>query len=186
MNKELAEYKNTEIDINARLKIQDLQFAKLKEAKENIKNKDYDKANIIIEEIMYKEGLIVNGVTWPLLLAESYFKLGEFDKCWRYLQLIYNKYNDLRNKINEYRVKIRKKEKGWNDALYFTILSITYTFAAPSDDAIEKKINPIIKNIDNDIKDEILILIKFARETKKGNRVNEIKIRKEFKRILGM
>ncbi|NLA23813.1 MAG: hypothetical protein GX879_02495 [Bacteroidales bacterium] len=176
---------NEDTNIEDRLKKQDIQFERMKNAQTLIQEEKYDEAISILEHIMFKEGLVVNGVSWPFILADAYYKSKSFDKCWQYLQFLEDKFPIHNSKIHSFRAKVRKKEKGWHDALYYTILSLTYNYATLSETAIEKELTPLLNKINLDIKDEILTLLKFAIETKKDGRANEIEIRKVFKEIVG-
>lgn len=173
-----------EPELRKNLKKQDEQFEEMQKAQVFIKEKEYDEAINILERIMYKEGLVVNGVTWPMLLADAYYKAGRNDDCWKYLNFLSTNFPESGKKIVDLRMKISKKEKRWNDALYNACLILIDNFVEPSQAMIDKKIDPILKNIKLEIKVDILNLIKFGRETAINDQSNIQEIRRVFKKIV--
>jgi len=110
----------------------------------------------IAEKIMYEEGLLVKGVSWPLILANLYLTNNMTDNCWKYLDFITSKHPDMQEKISEIRVKILKKEGKHLDALYWKIQAILFKYSKvefkphrfaflSTEEKVEKDLKPLIK-----------------------------------------
>lgn len=61
-------------------------------------------------EKMTKEGIVLNGVTWPFKLTDAYYKAKRYDDAWRTLNALTVR-PDTRNKARQWQIKILKKEK---------------------------------------------------------------------------
>lgn len=87
------------------------------------KDKNYKQAICIYENVIYNEGMYFYGPTHIMLLAEFYYKENQIDRVWQYLNDIQFVYPELKYKIDAFRSKILKKEKKYEDALFYLMSS---------------------------------------------------------------
>lgn len=173
-------------DLNANLKKQDKQIAEINKATTLEKEGKIDEAIGILERIMYKEGLLINGVKWPFILSEIYIKNKMYDKCWKYLSFIYTEFPTHHGKIREIQAKILKAEKKYLDALVMKMVSLLIKYTSVefklSQDKVEQELNVYIKNAKLlDKKNDLLALYNKHITFKK---FNESLFRDEFKNIV--
>lgn len=131
------------------LKKQDAQFELFNKAKSFAANGEIDKGIDILERIMYKDGLLINGVKWPFILADIYYKNSMYDKCWRYLNFLSSKNIGQPQKIRDYQAKISKKEQRPLDALYSKMSCLLHKYTTvefkPEIEKVEKDLSPFLK-----------------------------------------
>lgn len=134
----------------------------------------------VYEQILLKEGLCFNGKGYYINLAELYYKTGQRDKAWGYLNKIGIKHHDLMDKIREFQVKILKKEKKYIDALLFQMGALFYEVSKdykPSEEKVEKKLFPLVKKCKLEIKYDLIKSVLYSS-------TNEIDLRNNFKKLL--
>ena len=90
------------------MKQQDKQYTRFQKAIALNEKGKISEAIEILESIMYKEGLIVVGVTWPFVLSNIYYKNKMYDECLRYLDFIKVDPKINKGKIKELQAKIFK------------------------------------------------------------------------------
>lgn len=131
------------------LKKQDAQFELFNKAKALASDGEVDKSINILEKIMYKDGLLLNGVKWPFVLADLYYKNGMYDKCWKYLNFLSSKNIGQPQKIRDYQAKISKKEQRPLDALYSKMSSLLHKYRVvefkPDSEKLKNDLIPFIK-----------------------------------------
>ncbi len=108
------------------LKKQDKQLELLNIAREQISNKEFDKAKPILEKIMYEDALIVNGVGWPFLLSKTYLGLEDFDNWWQYTNFLFTEFTEHKAKIREIQATILYKGKKYEDALQAHLVALVF------------------------------------------------------------
>ncbi len=64
---------------------QDQQMEDFRRAIQLADEGNVEEAISIAEKIMYEDGLLVRGVTWPFILLDLYIKNKMYNKCWKYL-----------------------------------------------------------------------------------------------------
>jgi tetratricopeptide (TPR) repeat protein len=166
------------------LKKQDKQYASMRKAKELADNGEVKEAICILEKIMYKDGMVVRGVTWPFILADIYYRNNMLDDCWKYLNFLFTEFPNVQDKTRAMQAKILKKEKKYIDGLVMKMSSmlIRYTKVSykPSQEKINKELNAFIKKAKlEDKRSDILAL--YNKHVK--NKFDEIVFRNEFKKI---
>jgi len=120
----------------------------LKETQLSKETGDLNNLIKVYEEILLKEGICFAGYFHRLNLAELYYKSGQTDKVWGYLNNLGVKEPDLMNRIRDFQVRILKKEKKYTDALLFQMGALFYEFnngIKPTDKKIESKLSPLVK-----------------------------------------
>lgn len=150
--------------LNEQLKEQDSQIEAFNKAKQLAAEGKAAEAISIVEKIMYEEGLLIIGVTWPFILSDLYLKNNMNNECWKYLNYIVPKYPEMQDKIDEVRVKILKKEGKHLDAMATKMRAILFKHSKvefkPTEEKIEKDLTPFIKRANMiDKKAELLSLM---------------------------
>jgi len=173
-------------DTKKRIEKQDKQILQFKKAEEYAKNGKVEKAIDILERIMYEEGLVINGVRWPFILYDIYYKNKMYDKCWQYLNFVLNNFPEHKGKVRERQAKVLKAEKKYKNALILKLSALLIKNKereySPSKDKIEKELNIYIKKAKLlDKKNKILKLYDKYQNT---NNFNESKLRKDFNNII--
>jgi hypothetical protein len=168
--------------MNRSLKEQDRQLTKFKKAEELEKEGKVEEAISILEDICFKEGIIVNGTTWPFILPKIYLKHGMNDKCWAYLNYIFDKGWTTTDKIRDLQATILKNEKKYIDSLYSKMTALLTKYHKTPVNEVEPILLPFIKRAKiTDKKDEI---IKLYQAYLSKEIFNEGPFRDEFKEIL--
>ncbi|MBC3797151.1 hypothetical protein [Acetobacterium tundrae] len=85
---------------------------------------DVQKLIEVYEDVLLNEGLCFNGKGYYINLAELYYKTGQLDKAWGYLNKIGVEHPELISKIRDFQSKVLRKEKKYQDALLFQIISL--------------------------------------------------------------
>lgn len=128
---------------------QDRQYDALRRAQVLGKEGKLEEAIAIAEKVMYEEGCICMGVTWPFILSELYLKNNMNDECWKYLNFISVVFPDEQSKIDDVRVKILKTEGKHLDAMATKMRSILFKYSlvefTPELEKVEKDLLPFIK-----------------------------------------
>ena len=168
------------------LKKQDKQFKVLQNARQIIENGNIEEGISIIEDITYNQGgIIFRGISWPMYLAEVLYKNKMYDRCWKYLNHISLTHLDCLPKIKNLQSKICSKEKKYNEAFFFYVMSVVYTYQGssfkPTKDIIrmkmDKKMSKIKINIsEDDLYKKIMMYI--------NNQLSEIEIRNDLIKII--
>lgn len=164
-------------------KKQDKQCAAMRSAKELAENGKAKQAISILEKIMYQDGLVVRGVTWPFILADIYYKNNMRDECWKYLVFLSTQFPAVIDKTRAMQAKILKKERKYIDALALKMSSMLYRYTKvsckPSLEKVEKELAVFIKAAKlNHKKSDILEL--YNRHIK--CEFKELVFRKDFKK----
>ncbi len=173
-------------DIDDKLKKQDDQIELFHKAMKIADEGNIDKAIAMLEKIMYEDGLVVQGVSWPFILSDIYYKNKMYNQCWKYLNFIYGKFPYINDKIREMQSKILIKENKFIDALVMRMSSMLMKYTIiefkPSIETVNKTLIPIIKKAElENKKDEIINLYQ---KYIKINTFDECQFREEFKTIL--
>lgn len=173
-------------DTHTILEKQDKQFFEFNKARTLAKEGMIEEAISILEKIMYEEGLILNGVTWPFVLSEIYLKNKMYDKCWKYLNFIYSEFPIHHGKVREIQAKILNAEKKFIDALVMKMIALLIKYTSvefkPAQDKVEQElINYIKKAKLIDKKNDLLTL--YNKHITLG-KFNESLFRDEFKDIV--
>ncbi|MBO4640761.1 MAG: hypothetical protein J5710_13505 [Treponema sp.] len=164
---------------------QEKQFKVLEKAKKEIENGNLEEGISIIEDITYnKGGIIFPGVSWPMYLAEVLYKNKMYDRCWKYLNHISLTHLDCFPKIKNLQSKICTKEKKYKDALFFSVMSVVYTYQnssfIPTLEVIKIKMDKKTKVKINISEDELYQkILNYINEKK-----SEIEVRDDLSKII--
>lgn len=91
------------------LAAQDRQIAAIHKAATDFKD-DLDAHIAFWEDLLTTEGLLVNGVKWPFIIVDLYYKAKRYDDAWRVLnRLVLDPH--LNKKARQWQIRILKKEK---------------------------------------------------------------------------
>jgi hypothetical protein len=169
-----------------KLKKQDQQINEFNKAESLESEGKINEVIKILEKIMYENGLIVNGVKWPFILADIYYKNKMYDKCWKYLNFIHSENIGEFHKIRDYQVKISKEENRPLDALDLKISSLLWKYTSvkfkPSFEKVEETLLPFIKKANLlEKKTEIINLYK---KYINNEIFDEVACRKDFKELI--
>jgi tetratricopeptide (TPR) repeat protein len=152
----------------------------IKETQLSKETENFDNLIKLYEDILLKEGLCFNGKSYYINLAELYFKIGQTDKAWGYLNKIGIKHPDLMGKIRELQVKILKKEKKYTHALLFQLGELFYEINKdyrPSEEKINSKLCGLVKKCKLENKYDSIKSLIFSS-------ANEIDLRNNFEGLL--
>ena len=89
---------------------QDEQHSEFLKAQELIDDGKLKEGITILEKIMYEDGLVMVGRSWPTLLGEVYYKQNMIDECEKYIDFIYKEFPKHRDKTEQLKVKLEKKK----------------------------------------------------------------------------
>jgi len=162
------------------LKKQDEQYSALRRAQQLGEEGKIDEAINIAEKIVYEEGLVVRGVTWPFILSDLYLKRNMNDKCWKYFNYLLTHHpqmHDMQDKFDEVRVKILKQEGRHLDALATKMRAILFKYSKvefkPTAEKIDKDLSSFINRANLiDKKAELLSLVNKHLQVKPCNFAN--------------
>ena len=168
------------------LKRQDKQLKILEQARKKIETGNLEEGIAIIEDITYNQGgIIFPGISWPMYLADVLYKNKMYDRCWKYLNYISLTHLDCLPKIKKLQSKICSKEKKYNDAFYFYIMSVVYSYQGssfkPTMEIIEMKMNKNMSKVKIKISNEELFqrILNYI-----NNQSSEIEIRDDLRKII--
>lgn len=173
------------LSIKKQLMKQQKQIQKFQEADKLEKSGLTNKAISILEDICYNEGVIVPGESWPLILPKLYLKYKMNDKCWEYLNFIYDKGWIGYDKIRDLQAKILKSEGKNREALTMKIISLVWKYSnskiKPELAQIEKTLKPYINkaNLQERTNQIISLYLEFVNK----RQFNEGELRQLFENI---
>lgn len=165
--------------------IGDKQIERINNARQLVKDKKYDEAVVIFEDVLINEGAKYNAYNHKMLLADLYYKMGDYDKAWGYSNKLFLEESNSVNKIREFQVKVLKKEKRFKDALALQLSALAYEgvmYGRPTQEQIEKKLNVLLKK--NDLVERSNEVFKILDDTYKSGKFDERLVRDSFKEII--
>ena len=128
----------------------DMQLELFKKADEHIKNGKVEQGLKIYNRIILEDGLCINCQSCVMDYLNHLYKLKKYDEAWGVLNQYILKYPSLEKKYQDFRVKILKKEKRFNDALYHQVLAILFDnihYRTIPHDIYEKKYMMLLKKL---------------------------------------
>lgn len=120
-----------------------------------------------------------------MYLADVLYKNKMYDRCWKYLNYISLTHLDCLPKIKKLQSKICSKEKKYNDAFYFYIMSVVYSYQGssfkPTMEIIEMKMNKNMSKVKIKISNEELFqrILNYI-----NNQSSEMEIRDDLRKII--
>ena len=186
LNEKQKDFEKQDRMTDSLLKRQDKQLKILEQARKKIETANLEEGIAIIEDITYNQGgIIFPGISWPMYLADVLYKNKMYDRCWKYLNYISLTHLDCLPKIKKLQSKICSKEKKYNDAFYFYIMSVVYSYQGssfkPTMEIIEMKMNKNMSKVKIKTSNEELFqrILNYI-----NNQSSEIEIRDDLRKII--